>query len=260
MVIDPSGAWLTSWAARAARLAAPHMRAPATQHPHASPGALQAWAERQGRQQELVPVVKGFAPVPTTALFADFCRSKVVGKLPAALRAPRADRVARLEPLGCPGGAAGALGLRLGPGLVRDWAVWGMSRHPSLQRGHLADTSLLRLPSRIAGCRVRLASDAVLTARAVVWTPANRRPVLPAWARPLAAAGEAGADGQPQLPPGILTSDSVDLGGSSSDGLEGRRVAVVGGGMTAGLLAAGAAERGAHVALVCRRQATAVDC
>ena len=121
VVIDPAGAWLTSWVARAARLAAPHMRAPATQHPHASPSALQAWAERQGRQQELVPVVKGFAPVPTTALFADFCRSKVVGKLPAALRAPRADRVARLEPLGCPGGAAGALGLGLGLG--RDWAV-----------------------------------------------------------------------------------------------------------------------------------------
>ena len=35
-------------------------------------------------------------------------------------------------------------------------------------------------------------------------------------------------------------------------------MAVVGGGMTAGLLAAGAAERGARVTLVCRRQAAAV--
>lgn len=56
-------------------------------------------------------MVKGFAPVPTTALFADFCRAKVAGKLPAALRTPRADRVARLEPLGGPGGADGALRL-----------------------------------------------------------------------------------------------------------------------------------------------------
>ena len=29
-------------------------------------------------------MVKGFAPVPSTALFDDFCRTKVVGGLPAA--------------------------------------------------------------------------------------------------------------------------------------------------------------------------------
>ena len=106
-----------------------------------------------------------------------------------------------------------------------------------------------------AGCRVHLASGTVLTARAVAWTPANRHPVLPAWARQLATpAGERAAEGpQPQLPPGILTSDSVDLSSPSAAGLEGQRVAVVGGGMSAGLLAAGAAERGARVTLVCRR-------
>lgn len=48
-------------------------------------------------------MVRGFAPVPTTALFSDFCRKKVVGKLPAALRAPLRDAVVRLEALEGPG-------------------------------------------------------------------------------------------------------------------------------------------------------------
>lgn len=53
-----------------------------------------------------------------------------------------------------------------------------------------------------------------------------------------------------RLPPGMATSDQVDL---RSAELAGRRLVVVGGGMSAGLLAAGAAERGAVVTLVCRR-------
>lgn len=130
---------------------------------------------------------------------------------------------------------------------------------------HPSSTAHPSPPHPKEGCRVRLESGRVLTARAVVWTPANRRPVLPAWTRQLASAegaADAGAtDGQQpavdgtlggtvSLPPGIATSDCVDLRGAE---LEGRRVAVVGGGMSAGLLAAGAAERGAHVMLVCRR-------
>lgn len=132
-----------------------------------------------------------------------------------------------------------------------------------------------------AGCRVHLASGRLLAARAVVYTPANRRAVVPAWARQLAeppqpctppadpcvpaepdvegacgASGRAeakqgvGVEQQARLPAGIATSDAVQLRDAE---LEGRRVVVVGGGMAAGLLAAGAAERGADVALVCRR-------
>lgn len=44
-------------------------------------------------------MVRGFAPVPTTALLSDFCHKKVVGRLPAALRAPLSDNVVRLEVL-----------------------------------------------------------------------------------------------------------------------------------------------------------------
>lgn len=48
----------------------------------------------------------------------------------------------------------------------------------------------------------------------------------------------------------MLTWDQVDLRTAQ---LEGLRVVVVGGGMTAASLAAGAADRGARVTLVCRR-------
>ncbi|KAL4857085.1 Pre-mRNA-processing protein 40A [Chlorella vulgaris] len=243
VVVDRSGGWLHDWTARQNRLAAPLLRTPVQQHPHAAPLALQAYVEKHGRQQELVPVFKGFAPVPHTSLFLNFCSSDVIGELPAALRTPCHDTVLRIEPL------AGS-----------------------------------------AGCRVHLASGKVLAAQAVVYTPANRSPVIPAWAKALPAApphtppaetssapsgsepaeagGEAVADelaatpaeqAQPPasassspapLPAGMQTWDSVDLRTAE---LAGKRVVVVGGGMSAGLLAAGAAERGAHVTLVCRR-------
>ncbi|PRW33610.1 FAD-dependent oxidoreductase [Chlorella sorokiniana] len=217
VVVDPSGAWLTGWEARRARLAAPHMRTPNTQHPHASPLALMDFAVKHDRQQELVPVVRGFAPVPSTALFSDFCRKKVISKLPAVLREPLSDTVVRLESLA------------------------GESEQ---------------------GCRVHLASGRTLLCRAAIYTPANRRPVLPAWVRPLLPAVEAGATGglqqgsanqpsQPQLPPGMFTADTMQMGAAAD--LGGKRLVVIGGGMSAGLLAAGAAERGARVHLVCRR-------
>ena len=123
-------------------------------------------------------------------------------------------------------------------------------------------------PPCFAGCRVHLGSGRVLAARAVIYTPANLQPVLPAWVRQLQVAappqqeqeqeqeqglGQAEHPAplqQSRLPAGIATSDSVDLRGAE---LAGKQVVVVGGGMSAGLLAAGAAERGAEVTLVCRR-------
>ncbi len=239
-------------------------------------------------------MVRGFAPVPTTALLSDFCHKKVVGRLPAALRAPLSDNVVRLEVL--EGGSE--------PGWVGTFvdycptcqdacqlvlSVWLLLDSCSLTAGlssvpccgirlpfataccamlrHAA--TLPRAPRSLpphahAGCRVHLASGRTLLCRAAVYTPANRRPVLPAWARPLLGAPAAAEPGNCneqqgggsnksslQLPPGILTADGVNL--STAAGLEGKQLVVIGGGMSAGLLAAGAAERGAHVHLVCRR-------
>lgn len=120
------------------------------------------------------------------------------------------------------------------------------------------------MPPCSAGCRVHLASGRVLRARAALYTAAPRQPVLPAWVRVLAAGDEqrSPAEGdaaqlaeraqhmQPPLPAGIAASGQVDLRCAE---LAGRSVVVIGGGMSAGLLAAGAAERGARVTMVCRR-------
>lgn len=52
LVVDSSSAeWLAGWAERQASLAAPHVRTPVMQHPHAQPLALKAFAEKQGRLQ-----------------------------------------------------------------------------------------------------------------------------------------------------------------------------------------------------------------
>jgi hypothetical protein len=51
VVVDASGGWLQRWQGRQAALGSPLLRTPVTQHPHASPGALQAYADKQGRQQ-----------------------------------------------------------------------------------------------------------------------------------------------------------------------------------------------------------------
>ena len=51
VVVDSRGAWLAGWTDRCERLAAPHVRTPVTQHPHASPLALQDFVEKHGRQE-----------------------------------------------------------------------------------------------------------------------------------------------------------------------------------------------------------------
>ena len=221
-------------------------------------------------------MVRGFAPVPTAALFADFCHKKVVGKLPPALRTPLRDTAVRLERVEGEAGGSGQCGLCF---LLtsRDGLPGGMRvRLPCRQALHAgplqpvpvlpAQRGLHPCAKPLSGCRVHLASGRALVCRAAVYTPSNRCPILPAWARPLAAPPAAGQDGisgqqdcssraPPQLPPGIFTADAVHLG--SAAGLEGQHIVVVGGGMSAGLLAAGAAERGARVTLVCRRCAAA---
>ncbi len=47
--------------------------------------------------QELVRVVKGFAPVPPLPLFLDFCRTQVADMLPPTLRTPRQGTVLSME-------------------------------------------------------------------------------------------------------------------------------------------------------------------
>ena len=50
-MVDAGGTWLGGWSQRCAALGAPHVRTPVMQHPHAEPLALQAFADKRGRQQ-----------------------------------------------------------------------------------------------------------------------------------------------------------------------------------------------------------------
>ena len=204
------------------------------------------------------------APLPSPALMHDFCKARIIKQLPRGLQTVLLDTVTRLE-------TAPAGSLRAGA-------------HTD-DGGSTGDCgSTCSNSASASGVRVHLASGAVLRARAVVYTAACRRPILPAWVKELAqgqagsasaaaagspeAAGAAaqaaattfgsGSDGGSafhlhvtQLPAGIATWDRVDL--SSAD-VAGKRVVVVGGGMAAAALAVGAATWGASaVTLVCRR-------
>ncbi len=72
-MVDAGGGWLATWAARMARCGAPHVRAPCTGVPFPAPLALRSFAERTRRTAELLASSPRFVPVPTRALFADFC-------------------------------------------------------------------------------------------------------------------------------------------------------------------------------------------
>ncbi len=82
-VVDASGAWLDAWAARLAGCGATHVRAPHTGTPFPSPLALQAFAQRSRRTDELAASSPRFVAVPSVALFADFC-ADTLPRLPAA--------------------------------------------------------------------------------------------------------------------------------------------------------------------------------
>jgi hypothetical protein len=81
-VVDAAGGWLEAWAARMARLGASHVRAPCTGVPFPTPLALRSFAERTKRMSELATSSPRFVPIPSVALYADFCADQLP-RLPA---------------------------------------------------------------------------------------------------------------------------------------------------------------------------------
>lgn len=73
VVIDPSGAFTTSWKAQFAAMGIDHLRSPSVHHPHPDPYALLHFADRQGRSDEFRHRYR----LPDTALFNDFCDETV---------------------------------------------------------------------------------------------------------------------------------------------------------------------------------------
>jgi hypothetical protein len=98
----------------------------------------------------------------------------------------------------------------------------------------------VRVRSERGGIAVQLEDRSWLRARRVVLATNPSVARLPAWSRPLIAAAPVGR---------VAHSDEVDLDGRS---LEGERILVVGGGLTAAQLALGAAARGARPILASR--------
>lgn len=101
VVVDRTGAWLAAWIARRRRLGlgqSDAVRGPCVLHAGAEPGALRAFAQAEGRTDELRPDVPDFGPRPTERLFVDFHRSKVVKRLWKGFRDVVAGDVVDVRP------------------------------------------------------------------------------------------------------------------------------------------------------------------
>ncbi|CAD7696764.1 unnamed protein product [Ostreobium quekettii] len=89
-VIDRRGAWLAGWADRCGRLDADAIRCAVTQCPGREPGALAAYADRQGRNAEISSRSPGWR------LMRDFCDEVVLAALPQEVRNVVRDEVVGL--------------------------------------------------------------------------------------------------------------------------------------------------------------------
>ncbi|EOD15293.1 hypothetical protein EMIHUDRAFT_211435 [Emiliania huxleyi CCMP1516] len=92
LVIDPSGAFCTAWAAKLRSQGVSHLRSPTFVHPHPSrrlDDALHGYAAAHGRLRELRPIegVERQWQAPSSRLFEDFCED-----LAADLRGGKEDK------------------------------------------------------------------------------------------------------------------------------------------------------------------------
>jgi hypothetical protein len=222
---------MENWDAWQRRLGVCELRTPVAVHPSPIPGDLRSFAGKKEREAELLAAVPGFSPLPGAQLMLDFCRNRLVKRLPKQART-----------------------------VLKDSAVSVMPQRASKAATHNGDSATDLEGGEVGTVlEVRLASGRTLTARAVVAAGAPLLPVRPAWARPLLLDSKTiGSPPNPSID--ILTWNEVDLSDSRCQ-LAGKSVSVVGGGMTAAMLALGAAAKGAKVTLICRRYvAEAADC
>lgn len=187
------------------------------------------------RLQEVQLLAPGFAPCPSSRLFYDYCNAKIIKKLPASLRTIRSDAVT---------------GLELKPNTLSN-------KQPD------ADS---RLDTPYVSCIVSLSSGETISAGAVVVAAPTHAcfPVIPAWAKPLFSRQEERIN-TPEAAIALMTNQNaprIETASSLADSslnqsipsVSGRRVLIIGGGMTAASLALKAIDSSASsVTLLARR-------
>jgi hypothetical protein len=100
VVVDRTGEWLGGWD----RPLSDYLRTPLTLHPGQSPGALIDFARQKSKceaeevTEHQVPTAPGFAPAPSVSLMHEFCKKKLINKLPVSVRSVIKGTVSRVQP------------------------------------------------------------------------------------------------------------------------------------------------------------------
>lgn len=107
-VVDRTGEWLSEWKSvdnnRRDRPLSDHLRTPLTLHPGQSPGALIDFARQKSKCvaddgiQPQMPTAPGFAPAPSVSLMYEFCKKKLINKLPLSVKHVIKSTVLSIQP------------------------------------------------------------------------------------------------------------------------------------------------------------------
>ncbi|KAG7668077.1 hypothetical protein NADE_005116 [Nannochloris sp. 'desiccata'] len=244
-VIDPSGEWLHSWNAHCQKLGVTHLRLPITQHPGASPLELRSFIEQQGLEKELLEVIPGHSPVPSAALLLKFCEERVISKLPNSVKNIIKDTVVDVQPI-------------YNAEEIKNKEEEDETETEDDGTRAVLDEEDEQSPQ--PSCMVHLASGRILPARAVIVTCSRCAPVVPTWARDamvnevgqheekvneISQISQISTDVASKPHKKINTWDQIDFTNSEfqEQNIKGKRIVIVGGGMTAALLALGAISR-----------------
>lgn len=236
IVIDPAGTWLHAFASRHVRNGATHLRSTVTQTPFPGACGLQMYIESTGQERETVKLSEAYAAIPSVKVYAEYCASSV-SRLFGNARVIKGTVVDVAFVSGSGGGGGGGDD------------VTNAMRADGFDLGRF-------------GAMVLTLDDGrrVLAARCV-WTGKFSQPLVPEWvlrARESYAARrveEGREDVATDCSGEILNARDVDV--SVPKTILGKRILVVGGGMTAATLAISACRRGAKsVTLLSRRRLT----
>lgn len=249
-MIDESGEWLSKWWHECQHLQIDVMRTPSTLHPSPSPDSLRSFAVQRKRSAELIKYNHGdieLPAVPTARLLRDFCFSRIIKNLPSSVQTIHPDSVVDIQPIETEKNDNSTNHNTLTPEEI-DRLVFGT---PQVNKSPNSNVEAESVAHRSEGLKkqhawVYLKSGRKLPASAIIVSFANRKPVVPSWARLLL---NTNSSADFELKKALITWDNVDLEASNA-----KEIAIVGGGMMAATLALGALASGCKkVTMIARR-------